>query len=383
MPGKQPLKKIRIPLIALIASALFGGAILFSYVRSHAEPPAPAPLAEEAAPPGAPVTPLPATPGAPLADTAKNTPATVVSPRLIADRTLHSLVRSQQAHSPAPSSPTAPADSEVNALGGEPPATPSSPAFKEAHLAAHSPVSHPQNTAPDPLTPPGTIFALGVGIDHLPRWQGSAKTENRPLPYIDINWRDQVEFSTVKGLVIDLLNGEQWHGGIIGTLVWGRSTKDLAGLRVPTLRNTVQGGLYLEYSPTPQTTLGVRLRHDLQNTGVAYGEVYGEMELPKVGYLEHDLRISVEGMNQKGMRRFFGLSSRDAAQLGISAYQPNAAASKTSLTYEGFMPTSASTGIVFGATIGRLSTAAGNSPLVRNFGSRQQKEVVAAFVYHF
>jgi len=246
--------------------------------------------------------------------------------------------------------------------------------------------SHPAVAAQDavkPSTPPDTIFAFGAGIDHLPRWQGSAKSENRPIPYIDINWRDQVEFSTVKGLIIDLIHGEQWHGGIIGTLVWGRSIKDLAGLKVPTLRNTVQGGLYLEYALTPQATVGVRLRQDLQNTGVSYGELYGELELPKLGYLEHDLRLSLEGMNQTGMRRFFGLSAQDAARLGVSAYQPDAAMNKTSLTYEGFQPTSESTGIAFGATFGRLNSTAANSPLIRNFGSRTQKEVVVAFVYHF
>lgn len=224
---------------------------------------------------------------------------------------------------------------------------------------------------------------MGAGVDYLSRWQGSAKNESRPIPYIDVNWRDQVEFSTVKGLIIDLLHGEQWHGGVVGTMVWGRSTKDLAGLKIPTLRNTVQGGLYLEYAPTEQTTLGVRLRHDLQNTGVSYGEIYGELELPKVGYLEHDVRLSVEGMNQAGMRRFFGLSAQDGARLGVSAYQPGAAMSKTSLTYEGFQPTSESTGIVFGASIGWLGSTPANSPLVKNFGSRKQTEVLAAFIYHF
>ena len=231
--------------------------------------------------------------------------------------------------------------------------------------------------------PPETIVALGFGLDRLPKWQGSAKSEIRPIPYIDINWRDQIEFSTVKGLIVDLLHGERWHGGVIGTLVWGRTKKELAGLNVPTLRNTIQGGVYLEYAVTPQATLGVRLRQDIQNTGVSYGEIYGELELPKLGYLEHDLRLTVEGMNQKGMRRFFGLSAQDAARLGTSEYQPGTAVSKTSLTYEGFQPTSESTGIAFGATIGRLGSAAANSPLVRNYGSRTQKEVMAAFVYHF
>lgn len=229
----------------------------------------------------------------------------------------------------------------------------------------------------------GTTFAFGGGLDLMPRWSGSSKTELRSIPYIDINWRDQVVFSTVKGLIIDVIHGERWHGGLIGTMVWGRSTKDLSGLRVPTLQNTLQGGLYLEYALTSSLTLGGRVRQDIQNTGVSYGEFYVEYELPKIGYLEHDVRFVHEGMNQTGMRRFFGVTSQNSVKLGISAYSPKAGGSKSALTYEGFMPTSESMGIAFAATIGRLGSGAADSPLIKNFGSAVQKEFVAAFVYHF
>lgn len=231
--------------------------------------------------------------------------------------------------------------------------------------------------------PAEITVALGAGLDKLPRWQGSRKTEVRRVPYIDINWQDRIELSTVKGLTIDLLHGEKWHGGLIGTMVWGRSGKDLDGLKVPTLINTLQGGLYLEYAVTPAFSLGIRLRHDIQNTGVSYAEAYAELELPKIGYLEHDIHISQEAMNRAGMHRFFGLSAQDASRLGVSAYTPRAGLNKTSITYEGFHPTSESTGFVFGATIGRLNSEAANSPLVKNFGAAIQREFFGAFLYHF
>lgn len=225
--------------------------------------------------------------------------------------------------------------------------------------------------------------ALGAGLDKLPRWQGARKTEIRRVPYIDINWKDRVELSTVKGLMVDLLDGEKWHGGLIGTMVWGRSTKDLNGLHVPTLINTLQGGLYLEYAVTPAFSLGVRIRHDIQNTDVSYADAYAELELPKVGYLEHDIHISQEAMNRAGMHRFFGLSAQNANRLGVHPYAPQAGLNKTSITYEGFHPTSESTGFVFGATIGRLNSGAANSPLVKNFGAVIQREFFGAFLYHF
>jgi outer membrane scaffolding protein for murein synthesis (MipA/OmpV family) len=228
-----------------------------------------------------------------------------------------------------------------------------------------------------------TTIALGAGLDRVPRWAGSARSEIRPIPYIDINWHDRVEFSTVKGLIVDLIYGERWHGGLIGTMVWGRSRRELSGIQVPTLKNTIQGGVFLEYALTPELTMGARLRQDIQNTGVSYGEIYAELALPKIGYLEHDIRISQEAMNQKGMRRFFGVTAQDATRSGMTEYNPKAGASRTYLTYEGFQPTSESTGIAFAANVGRLNAGAANSPLVRNFGSRVQTEFVAAFVYHY
>lgn len=238
-------------------------------------------------------------------------------------------------------------------------------------------------SVPSESKPAEITVALGAGLDKLPRWQGSRKTEVRRVPYIDINWQDRIELSTVKGLIIDLLHGDKWHGGLIGTMVWGRSAKDLDGLNVPTLINTLQGGLYLEYAVTPAFSLGVRLRHDIQNTGVSYAEAYAELELPKIGYLEHDIHISQEAMNRAGMHRFFGLSAQDATRLGVSAYAPQAGLNKTSITYEGFHPTSESTGIVFGATIGRLNSEAANSPLIKNFGASIQREFFGALLYHF
>lgn len=228
--------------------------------------------------------------------------------------------------------------------------------------------------------------ALGAGGERLPRWLGAADSKTWAVPYINVNWQDRVEFSTVDGLIIDLLHQGRWHGGLVGTMMWGRSISDLGSLAdrgVPTLNNTLQAGTYLEYDVTKELSVGVRLRHDIQGTGAAYGDVYADLDLPAVGYVEHSLRIDAEAMNRAAMRRFFGLSPEVAASLGTTGYQPDGGLSQVSVSYDAFIPTSRSTGVAFAASYGRLAHAAADSPLVRDFGSPSQRSLMAAFVVHF
>lgn len=266
-------------------------------------------------------------------------------------------------------------------------------------IAARPPAATATQPAPAPLaaakaepTPPAApgappaqdlTIGLGLGLDRLPRWMGSAARENRTVPYLHINWQDRFELSTVNGLILDAINGSSWHGGLVGTMIWGRSTSDLAKLPIPTLKNTFQGGAYLEYAWTRELTTGLRLRYDLNGTRGAYADLYAEIDLPAPEPFSHSLRLAAEAMNATAMGRFFGLSALTATGLGVAPYQPGGGLSRYALTYDGFIPTSEHTGIAFAATIGKLTGRAADSPLVRNFGSASQKDFMAAFVVHF
>jgi outer membrane scaffolding protein for murein synthesis (MipA/OmpV family) len=230
-----------------------------------------------------------------------------------------------------------------------------------------------------------TTFAFGAGGAQMPRWLGSNRKKSFSVPYININWKDRVEFSTTNGLIVDLIHNGPWHGGVVGTMMWGRSYGDMGSLsaRVPTRTNTVQGGLYLEYAVTKELSVGTRVRHDIQGTGAAYADVYADMDLPSPGLIDHSVRVTAEAMNRSAMRRYFGVASDTAAALGTSAYQPGAGASQVSVSYDLFVPTSQSTGVAFSAGYGRLARTPGDSPLVRDFGSVHQRNAMAAFLYHF
>jgi outer membrane scaffolding protein for murein synthesis (MipA/OmpV family) len=184
---------------------------------------------------------------------------------------------------------------------------------------------------------------------------------------------------------VDLLHGQHWHGGLVGTLTWGRSRHDLgsAASQLPTFDTTVQAGVYLEYAPIEPLSLGLRWRRDLQSSGVVYGDLYAEWDLPRLGYVEHSLKGSVEGMNGRGMRRFFGLDPASAAALGQSPYAPGRGASQYTLEYQAFVPTSAHTGVALDFSWGKLSSTARQSPVIQSYGAPVQRSIMAAFVVHY
>ena len=228
-------------------------------------------------------------------------------------------------------------------------------------------------------------FGFGAGVDRFPRWLGAGQAKSVTIPYINVNWQDHIQFSTVDGLIIDAIHGERWHGGLVGTMLWGRSRSDLGYLadRVPTRSNTLQAGAYIEYAATKELSVGMRVRHDIQPTGAAYGDVYLDMDLPAPGPVDHSIRIAAEAMNQGAMRRFFGVSQEIAGRLGVPAYRPGSGMSQYSATYQAFVPTSEHTGFALAASLGKLANAAADSPLVRSFGSPYQRNFMAAFVVHY
>ncbi|MBS1189248.1 MAG: hypothetical protein H6R10_1040 [Rhodocyclaceae bacterium] len=259
-------------------------------------------------------------------------------------------------------------------------------AGQEPTVALATPLSEGSTPIPDhEKSGQETTYAFGAGWAQLPRWMGASRQKNFAVPYININWRDRVEFSTNNGLIADLIHAGPWHGGLVGTMMWGRSYNDLGSLsnRIPTLNNTLQAGAYLEYALTKEFNVGVRLRHDIQGTGAAYGDIYANLDLPSPGLIEHSLRIASEAMNRAAMRRYFGISPATAAALGTSPYEPKGGYSQLSLSYDAFVPTSQSTGVALSAGYSRLSGRAADSPLVRDFGSPNQRSFMAAFVYHF
>lgn len=226
---------------------------------------------------------------------------------------------------------------------------------------------------------------IGAGYEHIPTWIGSRTYRYRAVPYIDIEWPDHFALSTVDGLRIDLIRGEQWHGGFYANYMWGRDRSELSKrLRrvIRPISPSLQSGGYVEYQATSQLSVGSTLSHDTQDSG-AYLDVYADYDLPAIGYFQHSIEWQWQAMNGQAMRRFFGLTPRQAQRLGVVSWEPGAGSQQMSFEYDAFMPTSLHTGIVLGLNYSKLLGVASGSPIVRHYGSSHQFTTSLAFVYRF
>jgi len=227
-------------------------------------------------------------------------------------------------------------------------------------------------------------YAFGAGTQRMPSWQGAKDQRNQPIPYVDIDIPGVGELSTADGLTLDAIGGEHWHGGAYGNWLWGRTRDDLGALggKVASLSPRFQAGGYLEYAFDKRFSVGGHVAHDTNGAG-AYAALYADYQLPDVWYIQHSIEVQVEGMNGPAMRRFFGLTPAEAATLGTSSWRPGAGWQSADVAYNAFVPTSQHTGFALAVSYGRLFGDAGDSPLVRRFGSTRQVTETLAFVYHF
>lgn len=231
----------------------------------------------------------------------------------------------------------------------------------------------------------GPTDMFGAGMQRMPAWLGSKDHRNQAIPYIQAELPWHITLSTLDGLTVDLIHGDQWRGGLYGNYMWGRDREELGpklGGIVDSLSPRINGGGYLEYQATTQLNLGTELSHDTKGAG-AYLNLYADYDLPAIGYLNHSLQLQWQAMNGPAMRRFFGVTPDQAAKLDITPWSPSAGSQQIAFEYDAYMPTSLHTGFAFAINYTRLLGQAAESPLVRSYGSRNQLTTTLAFVYRF
>ncbi|MEO8779962.1 MAG: MipA/OmpV family protein [Rhodanobacter sp.] len=234
-----------------------------------------------------------------------------------------------------------------------------------------------------PDQPDQPTLAVGVGMEHLPRWAGATTSRYQPIPYVDIEIPNHLSLSTQDGLQLDVIGGTMLHGGLYGAYQWGRDSDDLGALRgkIAPLSPRLALGGYLEWQLDKRVNVGANLSHDTQGAG-AYVQLYAEWDLPPVWLLQQSIQLTWNAMNSAAMQRHFGINPSQASALQVRPWQPGAGSELASLEYDLFVPTSKHTGFALAVVYGRLLGDAGSSPLVTRFGSRSQWTQSLAFVYH-
>lgn len=231
----------------------------------------------------------------------------------------------------------------------------------------------------------GPTDMFGAGVQRMPAWIGSKDHRNQAIPYVQAELPWHITLSTLDGLTVDLIHGDQWRGGLYGNYLWGRDHEELGpklGGIVDSLSPRINGGGYLEYQATAQLNLGTELSHDTQGAG-AYLNLYADYDLPAIGYLNHSLQLQWQAMNGPAMRRFFGVTPTQASKLDITPWSPGSGSQQIAFEYDAYMPTSIHTGFAFAINYTRLLGQAAESPLVQTYGSRNQLTTTLAFVYRF
>ncbi|WP_158543496.1 MipA/OmpV family protein [Dyella solisilvae] len=226
---------------------------------------------------------------------------------------------------------------------------------------------------------------LGIGLQRLPAWPGAENSRNVVVPFVHLELPWHITLSTYDGATVDFIHSDGWHGGLYANFTWGRDRSELHPPPLDAMdsfSSRINAGGYIEHDFTSWLSVGTDLSHDIGGSG-AYWRVYSTVGLPSIWYYMHEFELQWQGTNGAAMRRNFGVTPVQAQALGVDPWQPGAGSQEAVIQYSAFMPTSLHTGFALSINYARLIGSAGDSPLVRKYGSPNQLTSTLAFVYRF
>ena len=88
---------------------------------------------------------------------------------------------------------------------------------------------------------------VGAGVAAAPVYLGGDEFDAKPLPLVDIDYRNFFFLSTQRGLGANLLRGSRYRAGVRLTPDYGRDSEDSPRLRgVPDVETGVEAGVFIE-----------------------------------------------------------------------------------------------------------------------------------------
>jgi MipA family protein len=225
---------------------------------------------------------------------------------------------------------------------------------------------------------------VGLGAQLQPEFQGADDHEVAPLFDLDFaRGSNPFRFEAPDdSFGIRLISGEKFAAGPAANIENSRRNKDV-GAPVGKVSTTFEAGAFAEYSPSENFRLRGELRKGIGGHDGVVGSVGGD-------YVWRDgdnyvLSVGPRVLLSDGryQRAYFGVDSEAALATGLPLYRPDAGvhavAATSGLSYQ-FNPRFGMFGY---ARAERLVGDAGKSPIVREYGSRNQLSAGLGLSYTF
>ena len=268
-----------------------------------------------------------------------------------------------------------------------------SPLSVIAALAASSTAALAQPPANE-----GWRFGVGGGFLLAPTYEGDDNYRVSALPNIQIEYGTRFAASVQNGITYAVLNGERLTAGPIARIrfnrnedgsqpfaITGERTGDLVGLG--DVATTIELGGYLNYD-FGDISASVEARravngHDgfIVDAGLRYGGQTFALGPPLI--YSFGPRVSVVGDNYN--ETYFGVTAAQSAASGLPIYSANGGLKSYGVGATVILPLTRdnSASAVFIAGYDRLAGDAGDAPLVRLRGDRDQAAVGMFLTYWF
>lgn len=214
---------------------------------------------------------------------------------------------------------------------------------------------------------------VGLGAQLQPEYIGADGTEVAPLFDIDIARGDNpFRFEAPDdNFGIRLISGEKFAAGPVAKIEGSRKNKDV-GAPVGKVPTTFEAGAFAEFLPSDSFRLRGELRKGIGGHEGIVGSFGGDYILRDGDRYVFSVGPRVLVSNGRYQRAYFGVDAEAALATGLPVYRPNGGVHGVGLASGLSYQFSPRFGLFGFGRYERLVGDAAKSPIVREFGSRNQ-----------
>ncbi|GAB6407077.1 MipA/OmpV family protein [Pseudomonas sp. MHK4] len=225
---------------------------------------------------------------------------------------------------------------------------------------------------------------VGLGLSFQPHDPTGSRYETRPVPYLDLDWRD-VSLSTDDGLTWDAFQANGFSAGPFVNYLRGRTSNgQLQGLRdVPDMGEV---GGFVQYAPADFWRVFASIGQAVggrSGQGGGLGRVGGEVGYPVGGGVIGSTNLTAHFADARQTQTWFGVSAEESQASGIPRYNADGGLQNVALTQSFEFPLALHWSLLTSASWIHLTGSAADSSIVKAVGATNQGEAQVAIAYKF